>query len=90
MTAAFALRLLLLIGAVVSVQARDVTFLSTSDSHYRQEDHAQGNHNALNAATIAEMNGIAKVAWPEKLGGGLIAKPRAVLSLGDLIDNGDS
>jgi cytolysin (calcineurin-like family phosphatase) len=90
MPAAFTLRLLLLLGAVVSVQARDVTFLSTSDQHYRQEDHAQGNHNALNAATIAEMNGISKLTWPEKLGGGLIAKPRAVLSLGDLIDNGDS
>lgn len=70
--------------------ARDVTFLSTSDSHYRQVDHPQGHHNDLNAATIAEMNGLAKVGWPAKLGGGPIARPRAVLSLGDLIDNGDS
>ena len=81
---------LLLLGAVVSVDARDVTFLSTSDPHYRQEDHAQGNHNALNTASIVEMNSITKLAWPEKLGGGLIAKPRGVLSLGDLIDNGDA
>jgi cytolysin (calcineurin-like family phosphatase) len=70
--------------------SRDVTFLSTSDSHYRQFDHPQGHHNDLNTATIVEMNGIAQVAWPAKLGGGSIARPRGVLSLGDLIDNGDS
>jgi cytolysin (calcineurin-like family phosphatase) len=69
---------------------RDVTFLATSDSHYRQVDHPQGHHNDLNAVTIAQMNGIAQVEWPAKLGGGLIARPRAVLSLGDLIDNGDT
>lgn len=69
---------------------RDVTFLSTSDPHYRQVDHPQGHHNDLNATTIAEMNGITKVEWPAKLGGGPIARPRAVLSLGDLIDNGDT
>lgn len=45
---------------------RDVTFLSTSDPHYRQVDHPQGHHNDLNATTIAEMNGIAKVEWPAK------------------------
>ena len=69
---------------------RDVTFLSTSDPHYRQVDHPQGHHNDLNATTIVEMNGITKVEWPAKLGGGAIALPRAVLSLGDLIDNGDA
>ncbi|MEY4403545.1 MAG: hypothetical protein RIR91_1580 [Verrucomicrobiota bacterium] len=71
-------------------EARDVTFLSTSDSHYRQEDHPQGSHNALNVASIEAMNGITQLTWPEKLGGGAIATPRGVLALGDLIDNGDS
>lgn len=82
--------LFLLLGAIVSSEAREVTFISTSDPHYRQADHPQGNHNALNLASIEAMNGITKDTWPEKLGGGLIAKPRGVLALGDLIDNGDS
>ena len=90
------MRLLCLLGfacaglAAADKPARDVTFLSTSDPHYRQVDHPQGHHNDLNATTIAEMNRIAQVEWPAKLGGGPIARPRAVLSLGDLIDNGDT
>ena len=74
---------------------RDVTFISTSDSHYREaERKAQNERNHL---TILEMNSIAKpwpersrgLAWPEKLGGDPIAPPRGVVMLGDCIDDGD-
>lgn len=70
--------------------ARDVTFISTSDTHYRQTDHKLGHHNDLNAASIVEMNRITSVRWPEKLGGDPIGDPRGVLVLGDLIDDGDT
>lgn len=69
--------------------ARDVTFISTSDPHYRHTDHKAGHHNDLNAASIEEMNRITEVEWPAKLGGGPIAKPRGVLCIGDLVDDGD-
>ena len=72
-----------------TLPARDVTFLSTSDSHYREPDHRAGNHNDLNRASLEEMNRITGLAWPEKLGGGKIAKPRGLVMLGDLIDDGD-
>jgi cytolysin (calcineurin-like family phosphatase) len=78
--------ILLLVGVAA---ARDVTFLSTSDSHYREPDHKLGHHNDLNRATIEQMNRINSVAWPGKLGGGPIARPRGVVVLGDLIDDGD-
>ena len=66
---------------------RDVTFLSTSDAHYCElERKAQ---NERNHATIVEMNQVAKVAWPEKLGGDTIHPPRGVVMLGDCIDDGD-
>ncbi|MEI7733738.1 MAG: metallophosphoesterase [Verrucomicrobiota bacterium] len=68
---------------------RDLTFLSTSDCHYREPDHKQGNHNDLNHASILEMNGITNVTWPDKLGGVNIHLPRGVVVLGDLIDDGD-
>ena len=35
------------------------------------------------------MNALPGQAWPDKLGGGQIGKPRGVLALGDLIDDGD-
>ena len=68
---------------------RDVTFLSTSDSHYREPDHRLGHHNDFNRATVLEMNRISELDWPEKSGGGKIAKPRGVIMPGDLIDDGD-
>lgn len=68
---------------------RDVTFVSTSDPHYRTPDDPRGHHNDLNRASILEMNRIADEHWPEKLGGGRIAAPRGVLLLGDVIDDGD-
>lgn len=72
-----------------TVAARDVTFLSTSDSHYREPDHKAGNHNDLNRASIEEMNRVMDLSWPDKLGGGKIASPRGVVMPGDLIDDGD-
>jgi cytolysin (calcineurin-like family phosphatase) len=69
--------------------ARDVTFISTSDCHYRETEHKLGHHNDLNRASIEEMNRITSVDWPDKLGGGKITKPRGVVVLGDLIDDGD-
>ncbi|MGN6552437.1 MAG: metallophosphoesterase [Verrucomicrobiota bacterium] len=85
-----------LVSAVLLMEAlaaaaplRDVTFISTSDLHYREPDHAGGSHNDLNRASIEEINRIAGRSWPDKLGGNTIAKPRGVLALGDIIDDGD-
>ena len=76
-------------AATAAPPVRDVTFISTSDCHYREPDHRAGNHNDLNRASIEEMNRITDLTWPEKLGGGKIGKPRGVVILGDLIDDGD-
>ena len=73
----------------LAAEHRDITFLSTSDSHHREPDHKAGNHNAMNRASIEEMNAITNVAWPEKIGGGHIGKPSGVVMLGDCIDDGD-
>ena len=85
---ATALASLALAGSLAAA-TRDVTFLSTSDSHYRADDCPLGNHNDLNRASVDEMNRITTVTWPEKLGGGPISAPRGVLVLGDNIDDGD-
>lgn len=86
------IRLLSIVGVALvcgSTAARDVTFISTSDPHYREADHKRGHHNELNRASIVEMNRITDESWPDKLGGGKIARPRGVLLLGDVIDDGD-
>ena len=83
------LPLLLLLSRQTTSQALDVNFISTSDSHYREPDNRLGHHNDLNRASIEEMNRITTLSWPEKLGGGTIGKPRGVVVLGDLIDDGD-
>ena len=67
---------------------RDVTFISTSDCHYRELDR-KDNFNDLNRASIEAMNAVESVKWPEKLGGDGIKKPRGVAVLGDCIDDGD-
>jgi cytolysin (calcineurin-like family phosphatase) len=67
---------------------RDVIFISTSDCHYR-EANRRDNFNHLNRASIEAMNSIAGTAWPEKLGGDAIKRPRGVVVLGDCIDDGD-
>ncbi len=81
--------LLLLPLAITASAQRDVTFISTSDCHYRAADCPLGHHNDLNRTSIEEMNRISEVSWPDKLGGGKISTPRGVLVLGDLIDDGD-
>jgi len=65
----------------------DVTFIVTSDSHYDAFENED--RNERDRATIDDMNAIAEVAWPDELGGGAIGRPRAVVVLGDLIDDGD-
>ena len=67
---------------------RDVTFLSTSDCHYKEAD-SKTSHNGLNRASIEAMNAVASLRWPEPLGGDPIARPRGVVVLGDVIDDGD-
>jgi cytolysin (calcineurin-like family phosphatase) len=73
----------------VPAPPRDVTFISTSDCHYREENDPRGNHNTRNRDSVLEMNAISDREWPEKLGGGKIGVPRGVLVLGDVIDDGD-
>ena len=68
-------------------ETTDVTFIATSDSHYDAFENED--RNARNRDTIAHMNAIAGVAWPDKLGGGPIGRPQGVVALGDLIDDGD-
>jgi cytolysin (calcineurin-like family phosphatase) len=74
---------------ITATDARDLTFLSTSDSHYRENDHKQGHHNDLIRASVIEMNRMHEESWPQELGGGPIAKPQGLLMPGDLIDDGD-
>jgi hypothetical protein len=64
-----------------------LTFIVTSDSHYEAIEKLE--RNDRNRVTLQRMNDIEGVNWPEKLGGGPIGKPRGVLALGDLIDDGD-
>jgi cytolysin (calcineurin-like family phosphatase) len=66
---------------------RDVTFIVTSDCHYDAFENED--RNDRNRATIREMNAITNMSWPEKLGGSPIQRPRGVLVLGDVIDDGD-
>jgi len=82
----------LMIGAAAHAASatrpqRDVTFISTSDSHYRETERKE--QNERNRITVLEMNEIDKRSWPEKLGGDPIARPRGVVMLGDCIDDGD-
>ena len=71
----------------MAAKTRNVTFLSTSDCHYKAFESADWN--AMNAETIREMNQVAALRWPEKLGDGEIRPPRGVVVLGDGIDDGD-
>ena len=68
-------------------KARNVTFISTSDSHYKAFE-SEG-WNEQNRETIDQINRVASLRWPDKLGGGKIDTPRGVLLLGDCIDDGD-
>lgn len=64
-----------------------LTFFVTSDSHYASFRNVD--RNDRDQATIQRMNALRGTDWPEQLGGGKIGKPRGVLVLGDLIDDGD-
>ncbi|MCX5675303.1 MAG: glycoside hydrolase family 127 protein [Planctomycetota bacterium] len=66
---------------------RDVTFLVTSDAHYDAFENEDRNDRVRD--TLRHMNEIAGVAWPGPLGGDPIEKPRGVLVLGDVLDDGD-
>jgi len=63
------LLLCLALSLALPCAARDVTFISTSDCHYREPDHKAGNHNDLNRASVEEMNRATKLSWPAQLGG---------------------
>jgi len=67
--------------------AADVTLLVTSDSHYDAFENED--RNERNRATVEAMNHITELTWPEKLGGERIGTPRAVLLLGDVLDDAD-
>jgi len=66
---------------------RDVTFISTSDCHYRELE--RKDINERDRQTIQEMNAITQTAWPDRLGGDKVKRPRGVVVLGDCIDDGD-
>lgn len=70
-----------------AAQEERVTFLATSDCHYDAFENEDRNQRVRD--TLVEMNAITQRAWPEQLGGGAIERPRGVLVLGDVIDDGD-
>jgi cytolysin (calcineurin-like family phosphatase) len=74
-------------GMACLTQARDVTFLVTSDSHFDAFENEDRNDRVR--ATILRMNAVTGEVWSAKLGGDAIAAPRGVLLLGDVIDDGD-
>jgi len=82
---------LLLVGTVFAeAPKRDVTFISTSDSHYVSVGTRHKHRNADNRKTILAINAVNNVNWPASLGGGLIDPPRGMMLLGDVIDDGDA
>ncbi len=68
-------------------KSRNITFLVTSDVHY--DTFENEDRNDRDRETIRRMNDIASVTWPTELGGDPITKPRGVMVLGDIIDDGD-
>ena len=66
---------------------RDVTFFVTSDVHYDAFENEDRNDRARE--TLRAINAATNLTWPAELGDGVVAKPRAVLVLGDVIDDGD-
>jgi len=83
--------LLLLSGTVFAgTDGRDVTFISTSDSHYVSVGTRHPKRNANDRETVFAINAVTDLNWPEAIGGGPIDVPRGVMLLGDVIDDGDS
>ncbi|MBA4189098.1 MAG: hypothetical protein C0467_13960 [Planctomycetaceae bacterium] len=89
--AALSVVLVALVGTAAAPTTSDdppgVTFIVTSDSHYVSSKNLD--RLDRNKVSIERMNALPGTAWPDKLGGGKIEKPRGVLALGDLIDDGD-
>lgn len=67
--------------------SRDVTFIATSDVHYDAFENEDRNERVRD--TLRAINAVTNLTWPDALGGGAIAKPRGVVVLGDVIDDGD-
>jgi hypothetical protein len=57
--------IVLIAGMSCLLPARDVTFLSTSDSHYREPDHRLGHHNHLNRAAYRMKSGVKTSKTPD-------------------------
>ncbi|MFM7160099.1 MAG: metallophosphoesterase, partial [Planctomycetaceae bacterium] len=74
-------------GASARAAEPPVTFFATSDSHYEAVEKVE--RHDRNAVTLRRMNELPGQRWPDALGGDPIDKPRGVLVLGDLIDDGD-
>jgi hypothetical protein len=66
---------------------RNVTFISTSDSHYAA--FVNEDRNDRTRDTLRYLNAVTELSWPAALGGERIDAPRGVLLLGDVIDDGD-
>ena len=86
---AVAVLLLLTPPVFAETAGRDVTFISTSDSHYVSVGTKHKDRNAKNRTTVLAINAVTDLAWPESLGGGPVDAPRGVMLLGDVIDDGD-
>jgi cytolysin (calcineurin-like family phosphatase) len=74
----------LLLVVLGRLQATDLTFLTCSDTHYRQVAAT----NATQAAIIDMMNALPGKQYPASVGGGVVAVPRGVIVPGDLVDTG--
>ena len=61
----------------------DVTFFTSSDTHYGRENNA-----AINRRVIDAMNALPGEPLPASLGGGFVRTPRGVVLNGDLLDEG--
>ena len=76
-------------GAVWSFRTQDapvqddITFFTSSDSHYGRENNA-----AINRRVIDAMNALPGAPLPASLGGGFVRTPRGVVLNGDLLDEG--
>ncbi|MCX6904089.1 MAG: metallophosphoesterase [Verrucomicrobia bacterium] len=70
-----------------SATARNVTLIVTSDVHYDVFENEDRNDRVRD--TLRAINAVTNLAWPEALGGGAVERPRGVLVLGDVIDDGD-
>ena len=74
-------------GSGAFCRADGVTWIVTSDCHYDAFENEDRNQRVRQ--TVLEMNAIAQRSWPEPLGADPIERPRGVLVLGDVIDDGD-